>query len=87
MEKRRVTDVLGEQTGPYNMCPRYEYHELTSEQIDVIAENAAKRALALGKDEMYRGVGKTVVGWIFWIVGLVAVGAFIVAVQMGWVKP
>jgi len=70
------------------MCPRYDKHELSAEQIDLIATTAARKAVELAKTDMYNGIGKTVVNYIFWIVGIASVGLFVFAVKMGWVgKP
>lgn len=46
---------------------------LTEEQINQIANKAAERAL----ENVYAQVGKSVVTKFLWIVGLVAVGAFL----------
>jgi tetrahydromethanopterin S-methyltransferase subunit G len=71
----------------FKACPRYDKHELTDEQIDLIATNAAKKAVDLAKKELYQGVGERVVNWIFWVIGVAVVGLFLFAVKMGWVKP
>ena len=45
---------------------------LTEEQLDVIAERAAERAL----EKVYASVGKSVVHKILWLVGAAALAAF-----------
>jgi hypothetical protein len=91
--KRRISDSTGwhkameELEDSFKMCPKFDLHELSEEQIDDITTKAAKKAIELAKADMYQGVGKAVVGWIFWIVGVGAVGLFVLAVKMGWIKP
>lgn len=48
---------------------------LTEEQIEVIAERAAEKAIGKMAEQAYLQVGKTVVGKLLWLVGLVVVGA------------
>jgi hypothetical protein len=57
------------------MCPKYAKHDLTDEQIEEIAERAAERAIIKAQDRLYQEVGKGVLGKLYWIVGLVVVGA------------
>ena len=84
--RRRKSDE--ELDASFEQCPRFHVpHELTDEQIDAIATNAAVKAVALAKNEMYQGVGKKVVGWMFYIIGAAAIGTFAVGVKMGWFKP
>lgn len=45
-------------------------HPLTPEQIDAIAEKAARRALQI----VYAEVGASVIKKITWIIGVVAIG-------------
>ena len=47
-------------------------HPLSDEQIDAIAEKAARRAL----DIVYAEVGKNVLKKVVWITGAVTVGLF-----------
>ena len=56
---------------------------LTEEQIEEIAERAAERAMAKLTDHMYKQVGKSVVGKLFWIVGVISVGAYMWLKQKG----
>lgn len=59
---------------------------LTDEQIERIAERAAEKAVAKLTDHVYREVGKSVISKFVWIVGALAVAAFIYAKAQGWVK-
>ena len=84
--RRRHTDADPESS--FEECPRFHTpHELTDEQIEAIAEKAADRAVEKAKTEMYNGIGKSVVRGLYYLVGVVAVGLFVFAVQRGWVKP
>jgi len=88
--QRITTDVLHEVSDleeSFRFCPRYDRHELTDDQIEEIAERAAKKAVLSAKNEMYQGVGKTVVGWAFYVVGAVAIGIFVMGIKFGWIKP
>jgi hypothetical protein len=91
--RRRVTDSTGyhkameELDASFSLCPKFALHELTEEQIDEITTNAAQKAIELAKKDLYQGVGKAVVGWIFWIVGVAAIGLLVLAVKFGWIKP
>jgi len=48
-----------------------------TEQIDAIAEKAAEKAMEKLTDHVYRQVGKGVIGKLFWIVGVSAVGVYL----------
>jgi len=91
--KRRISDSTGwnramsEIEESFKMCPKFAVHELTEHQIEDITDRAARKAVALAKSDMYQGVGKVVIGWIFWIVGVGAVGLFALFVKLGWIKP
>lgn len=49
---------------------------LTDEEIDIIAEKAAEKAVAKMTTAVYREVGRTIVQRFFWIVGLSALGLY-----------
>lgn len=88
MEELRRRKLDADLEASFKLCPRFHVpHELTDEQIDVIATNAAKKAVDMAKKDLYQGVGKTVVGWTFYIVGAATVGLFAIGVKMGWFKP
>lgn len=56
---------------------------LTEDQIEEIAERAAERAMRKLTDHMYKQVGKSVVSKLFWIVGVISVGAYMWLKQKG----
>lgn len=62
------------------------FSPLTEAQIEKIAEKAADRAVAKITDQVYREVGKGVISKFVWIVGALAVSAFIYAKTQGWIK-
>jgi hypothetical protein len=66
--------------------PDSNFTPLTDQQIDKIAEKAADRAVAKITDQVYREVGKGVVSKVFWIVGALAVAAFIWAKSKGLIQ-
>lgn len=83
--RRRNTDDELEESFKY--CPRYDKHELSKEQIDELTTAAAIKAVELAKKDLYQGVGKTIVGWSFYIIGAGAIGLFAIGVKLGWFKP
>jgi hypothetical protein len=52
---------------------------LTEEQIEEIAERAMRKLT----DHMYKQVGKSVISKLFWIVGVISVGAYLWLKQKG----
>ena len=54
---RRKQDA--EMDESFAMCPRYDKHELDEEQIEDIAERAAKKAIIMARDDFYKDVGKS----------------------------
>ena len=60
---------------------------LTEAQMDTIAEEAANRAVEKLTKDVYAAVGKTVLEKLAWIVGALAVGAFVWAQGKGLIKP
>lgn len=47
---------------------------LTEEQIDKIAEEAAKKAVALMVEQAYQEVGKAIINKAMWFIGVVTLG-------------
>ena len=89
--RRRSTDQLTpeeklELDESFAQCPKYNLHELTDEQIDAIAEKAAKRAVAMARDDFYKDVGETIIGKTKWLVGAIVVGGFVWLAQHGMIK-
>lgn len=48
---------------------------LTEAQLELVAERAATKAVAMMRSQFYQGVGSAVIGRLFWLVGLIVVGA------------
>jgi hypothetical protein len=67
---------------PFQSCPRFDMHEFTEEQMDLIADKVATRV----RNQFYTGVGEVVVGKILWIVGAVTVGIYVLFVKVGILK-
>jgi hypothetical protein len=84
---RRCYDNDPDLLESFMSCPKYERHDLTNTQIEEITERAAVKAVQLAEDRMYKGVGKKVVGMLFYTVGVVSFGVFAYAVSKGWIKP
>ena len=82
--QRRATD--NDLDASFRLCPRYDKHELTDEQIDLIATNAAKKAVDMATDDFYKTVGRSFTQKIFWIAGVFAVGVVTWMAQKGWIK-
>lgn len=59
---------------------------LTDEEIDHIAEKAAEQAVAKMTAAFYREVGRGVVNRFLWIIGILAIAAYVAAQQRGWIK-
>ncbi len=72
MHDRRQDDV----DASFSLCPRYDKHELSAEQIEVIVEKAARRGVALAREEFYKDVGQTVVSKWFIIIGMATVAFY-----------
>jgi len=72
MHDRRQDDV----DASFSLCPRYDKHELSAEQIEVIVEKAARRGVALAREELYKDVGQTVVSKWFIIIGMATVAFY-----------
>jgi hypothetical protein len=50
---------------------------LTEDQVDEIAERAARKAVGQMAEMFYQEIGKTVVKKLLWLVGFVVVAAFL----------
>lgn len=81
--KRRSTDQEG---NAFADCPRYDKHELSEDQIETIAERAAKKAIDYAKSEFYQDVGHTVMGKLYWLIGVVVVGIVVGLAKLGWIR-
>lgn len=72
--KRRSADHDLDES--FAMCPKYDKHELTDEQIELIAEKAAKRGVELAREDFYKGVGESVVSKWFIFIGMATVAMY-----------
>lgn len=50
---------------------------LTEEQIEIIAEKAAEKAIEKLTSHVYQEVGKSVISKLFYIIGACALGGFL----------
>ena len=69
-EPNRRQDDGDDVDASFSLCPKYDKHELTKEQIDEIAEKAAQKAVKIARENFYRDVGETVVSKWLIIVGM-----------------
>lgn len=60
--------------------------QLTEDEIDLIAEKAAEKAIAKMTGMMYEEVGRTIITKFFFIIGLLGVGVFIGLKASGIIK-
>lgn len=59
---------------------------LSDEQIEMIAEKAAVKAVSKMTDQVFREVGKGVIQRFTWILGVIAVAVYSYAYGRGWLK-
>lgn len=59
---------------------------LTDEEIEVIAEKAANKAVAKMTAMVYQEVGRGVINKLLWVVGITAVGLYVFLQQKGVIK-
>lgn len=69
------------------MPPAALADELFDEDIERIAERAAKKAVEMMTRDAYAAVGKGVVQKTLWIIGVLSVAAFVWATQHGLISP
>ena len=55
-------------------------------QINLIAERAADRAVEKITSQIYREIGRTVLQKLIWVVGAVAIGAYMYMQSQGMLK-
>lgn len=60
--------------------------QLTEDEIDLIAEKAAEKAIAKMTGMVYEEVGRTIITKFFFIIGLLGVGVFIGLKASGIIK-
>lgn len=61
--------------------------KLTEDQIEEIADRAARRAVESLTDHVYREIGKGVISKLYTVVGVCAAAVVIWATSKGWIKP
>jgi hypothetical protein len=54
----------------FTTCPKYDKHELSEDQIIMIA----KKAVELAREDFYVGVGKSITSKIFIVAGIATMG-------------
>lgn len=66
-----MTDIDPKQ---FEKCPNFTRYDLSEEQINLIADKAAIKAVELARSGFYKDVGETIVSKFFWMIGIIAVG-------------
>lgn len=68
--------------------PDYERRHVTlsKEQLEEVAEMAAKKAVEKLEARMYQEIGRGVMKKLSWLVGIAAVSMFLWAQKNGWIK-
>lgn len=59
---------------------------LSDEEIDLIAEAAAKKAVELMTDKIYHEVGRGVISRLMWLVGACVIGGYLWLQHKGIIK-
>jgi len=93
-QNRRRYDNDPDLEASFAKCPKFGRHELSDSQIEEIAtraadkaaDRAAVKAVELAKQGFYAGVGKSVMGKLYWLVGLIIVGTALWFQKNGWIK-
>ena len=71
---------------PYDGPDRRVQTHISDEQIEVIAEKAAEKAIQLMTSGVYKSIGKSVVDKFLWLVGALSLGAWLWAKKNGLVQ-
>lgn len=71
----------------YNGPERRRQVHLTDEQVEKIAEHAAEKAVEKMTATAYQAIGKSLVNRLFWVVGVLAVAAWLWAMKSGYIAP
>jgi hypothetical protein len=75
------------QTGEFcPTCKRCHTSGISNEQIESIAENAAKKAVILMRDNLARGVGFKVINALALMIGISIISIFFYLASLGIVK-
>lgn len=83
---RRCYDDDPDLEASFAKCPKFDRHELSDDQIEEIAQRAAAKAITQATQEFYAGVGKSVLGKLYWLVGLIIIGTALWMQKNGWIK-
>lgn len=75
-----------QQAGICPTCNRCHSHGLDNEQLELVAEKAAAKAVVLMRDNLARGVGFKVINTFAVMLGLMIVGLFFWLATLGIVK-
>lgn len=59
---------------------------LSEDQIDMIAERAAEKAITKLTSHLYQEVGKGVINRLLWVIGVLGVAVYVALKSAGWVK-
>lgn len=70
---------------PYEGPDRRVHTNISDEQIEVVAEKAAEKAIQLMTSGVYKSIGKSVVDKFLWLVGALSLGAWLWAKKNGYV--
>ena len=70
---------------PYDGPDRREQTHISDEQIEIIAEKAAEKAIAMMTSGVYQSIGKSVVDKFLYITGALALGAWLWAKNKGYI--
>lgn len=69
-----------------NREERRRHPFLTEEDLEMIAEKAADKAVIKMESLLYRQVGKTFIGQLTKIIGIIIVGLFLFLHEKGFIK-
>jgi hypothetical protein len=70
----------------YNGEERRTREALSEEEIEIIAERAAEKAMLKLTNQLYQEVGKGVISKILYLVGIVTIAAWAWMQTNGWLK-
>jgi len=79
-EERRTIPSRREED--FKLCPRYDRHEISEDQVIEIA----KKAIILAKEEFYMDVGKSVTSKFFILIGVLSTIVTTWLVHKGYLK-
>lgn len=85
---KRFTDEpnLTELENTFKVCPRYDKHELTEDQMEAIATRAAEKAVILNDVRFEQKIGRKVINSFYSLLGIFALGLFALSIKLGFIK-